>query len=297
MLAGFAPTQRPQLFLFMTHPHPETQPLVGPRRWRVEAVDWQRIDRSRIAHNETLFYLLSSASFIESGSDLYTRNLVQHYAGSANVAEWLHQQWEPEELQHGRALALYVQAAWPEFDWQRAFDSFLAEYGPLCNMEALEENRALEMVARCVVEMGTTVYYQTLRGMSDEPLLTELLGHIRSDEVNHYKHFLAYFRQITATQPVSRLRIARALYQRLLELRSSDSDVALRHVWAHRGKLFANGAQSFDEISSRIYHTVNQRLPIEQAVRMLMKPLAMPHRIERLLEPPAIWAARRVLAN
>lgn len=300
MLAGFVFSlcRFQAAFVIMANtPDTQAASAPAPRRWQVDNIDWQRIDHSRIAQDENLFYLLTSASYIESGSDLYTRNLVQHYDGNTEVAQWLNQQWEPEELQHGRALALYVQAAWPSFDWQSGFEGFLAEYGPLCNMEALEEDRALEMVARCVVEMGTTTYYHTLRELSAEPLLTELLGHIRTDEVNHYKHFLAYFRQLNASRPVSRLRIARALYQRLLELRSSDSDVALRHVWAHKGDLFPNGAQSFEEISGRVYKLVSQRLPAEQAVRMLMKPLDLPHRLERLLEPPAVWAARRVLSS
>ena len=84
-------------------------------RWRVEEIDWNGIDHARIADDELLFYLLTSASFIESGSDLYTRNLIGHYARWPDVAQWLAAHWEQEELQHGRAFASYVQAAWPQF--------------------------------------------------------------------------------------------------------------------------------------------------------------------------------------
>lgn len=266
------------------------------RRWRVEDVDFSRIDRSRIAANEALFYLLVSASFIESGSDLYTSNLTEHYAAYPEVQAWLRRQWEREELQHGRTFELYVKAAWPEFPWQLAFEGFLAEYGRLCTVEELEPDRALEMAARCVVEMGTTTYYQTLRGLSDEPLLTELLGHVRTDEVNHYKHFLAYFKQLSAAQPVSRLRVARVLYARLVELRDSDSDVALRHVWAHKGALFPQGAQRFEDIRDRVFALVSTQLPADQAVRMLLKPLQLPHRVEKWIEPPLAALARRVIA-
>lgn len=267
------------------------------RRWRVEDVGYDRIDHGLIASREDLFYLLASASFIETGSDMYTRNLAEHYADRPEVAAWLRDQWEHEELQHGRALELYVKAAWPAFDWQAAFDSFFAEYASLCTMEALEPNRTLEMVARCVVETGTTTYYQTLRDLSPEPVLTQLLGHIRADEVGHFKHFLAYFKQMRAERPVSRARVARVLYIRLQELRESDSDVALRHVWTHKGGLFADGASSFDEISQRIYKLVSSRLPADQAVRMLLKPLMLPHRLEKWLEAPLSRLARRVVAT
>ena len=276
---------------------PHTAPATSHApRWRVDEVDWSRIDQRRIAGHEELFYLLVSASFIESGSDLYTSNLAAHYADHPEVAAWLQAQWEHEELQHGRAFELYVKAAWPDFPWQMAFEGFIAEYGPLCSMDELEPNRALELAARCVVEMGTTTYYQTLRSLSTEPLLTELLGHIRADEVNHYKHFLAYFKLLNGQRPVGRARVARVLYKRLLELRESDSDVALRHVWAHKGGMFPEGAKSFEEISQRIYRLVSSSLPAEQAVRMLLKPLQLPHRLEKWLEPPFARLARRVMA-
>ena len=265
-------------------------------RWRVQDLDWGAIDRGAIAQREDLFYLLVGASFIESGSDLYTRNLSDHYADHPEVAAWLRQHWEDEELQHGHAFASYVQAVWPEFPWQRAFESFIAEYGPLCTMEELEPNRALELAARCVVETGTTTYYQTLRELSGEPVLTQMLGYIRADEVSHYKHFLAYFKQLHAAAPVSRLRVARVVYRRLVELRESDSDVALRHVWAHKGALFADGAARFEDVTQRLYHLVSTRLPAEQAVRMLLKPLLLPHRLEKWIEPPLVRLARRVLA-
>lgn len=271
-------------------------PRRDARRWRVEDIAYGEIDRSLIQPREELFYLLASASFIETGSDMYTRNLAAHCAAHPEVAAWLRGQWEHEELQHGRALELYVRAAWPGFDWQAAFDGFFAEYAGLCTLEALEPERALEMVARCVVETGTTTYYQTLRDLSPEPVLTGLLGRIRADEVGHFKHFLAYFRQLRADRPVSRARVAWVLYTRLQELRQSDSDVALRHVWAHRGVLFADGAASFEAISQRIYRLVGSRLPAEQAVRMLLKPLGLPHWMEQRLEAPLSRLARRVIA-
>ena len=124
-----------------------------------------------------------------------------------------------------------------------------------------------------------------------------MLGRIRADEVSHYKHFLAYFKQLHAAQPASRLRVARVVYRRLLELRESDADVALRHVWAHKGRMFADGAKSFDEISQRVCQLVSSRLPADQAVRMLLKPLMLPRKLESWIERPLASLARRVVAS
>src|SRR5690349_24494083 len=70
--------------------------------WTLESLDLSGIDRSRVRHNEELFFLLCSSSFVESGSDLYTHNLVAHFNGDEELQTWLSQHWEHEELQHGR---------------------------------------------------------------------------------------------------------------------------------------------------------------------------------------------------
>ena len=269
---------------------------VRDAHWSIDDLDFDGVQHDRIANNEDLFFLLIAASFIETGSDTYAANLGEHYADYPGIGGWLRDQWEHEELQHGTALRRYVEAVWTEFPWQQAYDSFFAEYSQLCTMEELYPDRRLEMVARCVVEMGTTTYYQTLRGMSDEPVLYQLLSNIRNDEVGHYKHFLQYFKQLQDEHPVGRLRIAGALYGRLKELRESDSDVALRHVWAHKGRYFAQSNQSFADVAQRLYRLVSARLPADLAVRMLLKPMLLPARVESFLRTPITRIATRVMS-
>lgn len=274
----------------------ETHRAAGSAHWRVEDLDFSRIDRQAIEHSEDMFFLLMSASFIETGSDTYATNLAEHYAAYPEISAWLKDHWEAEELQHGRALRAYVEAVWPRFPWQQAYDSFFGEYSKLCTVEELYPDQRLEMVARCVVETGTTAYYHTLRELSDEPVLTELLGHIRNDEVSHYKHFLKYFKELQQEAPVGRARIAGALYGRLKELRESDSDVALRHVWAHKGDYFADSATRFEDMAQRIYELVSRRLPADLAVRMLLKPMLLPPRVEGLVRTPISKLATRVMS-
>ena len=276
--------------------HSTTPSRKGSAHWRIEDIDFSAIDRSAIEHNQDLFFLLMSASFIETGSDTYAANQAEHYAAWPEIAVWLKDQWESEELQHGRALRAYVEAVWPEFPWQQAYDSFFAEYSQLCTMEELYPDPRLEMVARCVVETGTTAYYHTLRELSDEPVLSELLGNIRNDEVNHFKHFLKYFKELQQQSPVGRTRIAKALYGRLKELRESDSDIALRHVWAHKGRYFADGSTRFEDMAQRIYELVSRRLPADLAVRMLLKPMLLPTRVEGLIRTPISKLATRIMA-
>ena len=48
--------------------------------WSIKEIGYDSIDVARVRENRTLFYLVTSASFVESGSDLYAGNLAQYYA-------------------------------------------------------------------------------------------------------------------------------------------------------------------------------------------------------------------------
>jgi hypothetical protein len=45
------------------------------------------------------------------------------------------------------------------------------------------------MIARCVVESGTSSYYTAIKDATDEPVLKEIAGRIAADEFRHYKLF------------------------------------------------------------------------------------------------------------
>ena len=270
-----------------------TQPRM---RWCMKDISYEHIDRSLIEGDEDLFYLLMSASFIETGSDTYAANLGEHYAGYPEIQHWLQGEWEHEELQHGAALRRYVETVWPSFPWQEAYDSFFAEYSQLCTVEELFSDRRLEMVARCVVETGTTAYYHTLRELSHEPVLTQLLSQIRNDEIGHFKYFLAGFKSLQQQAPVGRMRIAGTLYSRLKELRDSDSDVALRHVFAHKGELFSQPQREFTDVAKRVYRLISTGLPADLAVHMLLKPLLLSAKAEAWLRTPISKFACKVMA-
>src|SRR5437660_1329101 len=150
--------------------------------WSIEDIPYETLARASVRDDRRLFDIVASASFIEITSDLYTRNLVEFFASDREVAEWLEQHWQREELQHGAALRKYVETAWPDFDWEAAYRIFLADYGPTCTVERLAGTRALEMASRCVIETGTATFYRALSNLSREPVLKRLAGEISADE-------------------------------------------------------------------------------------------------------------------
>lgn len=263
--------------------------------WTLDSIDFSRIDAQRMRANDDLMCLLCVSSFIESGSDLYTRNLVIHYQGDEEVQTWLADHWEPEELQHGRALRTYVEQVWPDFDWETTFNSFIEEYAAVCKPELLEPSRCLEMAARCVVEMGTATLYRAIHEHTDEPVLKDLTRRIKSDEVRHYSYFYRYFRKYQQKKYHGRIQVLRTLVHRLREIGNEDGDIAMHHVFAARHPEYLVDKAAFRKASDRIYHFVRAHLAPEMAVKMLIKPLDLPPRIHSGLQPPLTWAARHLI--
>ena len=268
-------------------------PSSRPGSWLNE-LDFSAIDIKLVRPQDKLFLLVCASSFIESGSDIYSRNLANYFADDDEVRSWLRQQWEPEELQHGRALRAYVAHVWPEFDWEHAYQEFFAEYSTLFTSDHPEPTRGQEMAGRCFVEMGTTAYYQALAAAFDEPVLRDLAWRIRADEVRHYKHFYAYFLKYRERERLDRLHVAATLVRRVLDMRRNDAGVALRHV-AARGLGLRTSAGADKQLIAAAIDAVRLNFPADLAVRMALKPLRMTPALQRGIEGPLAMLTRRLI--
>jgi len=267
---------------------------VARRHWSLDDIPWRLIRRDAVAQTEGFFYLVAAASLMESATDLYTENLIEYFADDEEVTSWLEKYWLPEELQHGEALRRYVQIAWPEFDWEPARRRFVEEFRPFCDT-ALELTRSLEMASRCVVETGTASYYRTLSRASPDPVLALLTRHIAGDEVRHYKHFFRYFQKYRDVEAPRRAAILPALWRRLKMTGGDDSFIVLKHVHAahHPGELFDIGV--YRRVRRECRQLVRNHFPHQMSVQMLLKPLGLGPRTQRLTLPVATAVARRVV--
>ncbi|AMR78770.1 ferritin-like domain-containing protein [Cupriavidus nantongensis] len=267
------------------------------RPWSVSDIRYEAIDVARVRGDRDLFYLLVSASFIESGSDTYAGNLATYYARVPEAAGWLSEHWEAEELQHGLALRRYVEHVWPEFDWERGYARFFDEYSQTCSIDQFEPTEALEMAARCVVETGTAAYYRALEQASDEPVLRDLTRRISNDEVRHYKHFFHFFNRFAEAEGLGRLRVLRALARRLLEIKNEDAAIALRNVLR-----MERGVESVPEaevraLNTRVSGVIRRNIPIEMTVKMLLRPLHLHRGVERAVRAPLVAMVSRVILH
>ena len=254
--------------------------------WKIADLDFSTIDLAQVALDENLFYLVTSASFIESGSSLYTQNLVEYYRDEPEIEDWLRNQWEVEELQHGQALRAYVNYVWPEFDWETGYRHFFKEYSDHCKVELLAPTKGLEMVAHCAVEASTAALYRALSRCTTEPILKEMASLIGRDEVSHYKYFYRYFRRFRKEEGLRRHRIFWTLCHRMLEIKNQDTSCALRHVVQIKSPSHANDAAYIKNISKKMNEMVRRHLSADMTIKMVIRPLDLPPMIESMVTYP-----------
>jgi rubrerythrin len=263
----------------------------GHRAWRLEDIAFDKIDKASVRDDEFLFLTLASASFVEILAEKYGENLIDRFRGDADITGWLGDFWQREEAQHGQAIKMYVQTVWPEFDWEKAYRAFLEEYVSLCTVERLEPDKALELIARCVVETGTSSFYRALRHYAHEPVLRQLIGHIKADEIAHYTRFRLHFNAYNAVACHGVGAVIAAIWRRLMSIRGEDAYIAFKHVYTGR-----HPDQPFREKDWRSFNRSVKRLarrhyPYSMAVKMLIKPIPLHGSIKRLLKWPLLGLA------
>src|SRR5262249_46627107 len=132
-------------------------------------IPWQRFDRSKL--DPELVRIVKAASLVEHNGAAYAQHLCLIFADEPEFQKTA-RRWGEEETQHGVALARWAKLADPEFDFAAAFarfqDGFQVDFD--CD-RSRRGSRAGEMVARCVVEIGTSSYYSALREAAAEPVL------------------------------------------------------------------------------------------------------------------------------
>lgn len=263
----------------------------GRQGWRLDDIDFDTVDVASVRDDEFLFFVLACASFVEILSGTYSANLIELFRGNTEITNWLTEFWQQEEVQHGRAFKAYVQKVWPEFDWERAHGVFRTQYSKLCTVEQLERHLALELVARCVVETGTTTFYRALQDYVREPVLRQLIGHIRTDEAAHYTHFRRYFMAYNAVERHGVGAVVATIWRRLREIRGEDAYIAFKHVYAARYPSRPFLESDWHHYNRTVKRHARRHYPHLMAVRMLVKPIPIFEPLKRILQWPLLGLA------
>jgi hypothetical protein len=156
-------------------------------RWTLDDIPWDLFDRNKL--DLDIVRIVKAASLVEYNGAAYAHHLCRIFHDDPDFQQNACR-WGEEEIQHGKALARWAAMADPEYDFDTAFQRFQAGYQVDFDLDVSRRgSRSGEMIARCMVEVGTSSYYTALRDAVDEPVLKEICCNIAADEIRHYKLF------------------------------------------------------------------------------------------------------------
>lgn len=197
--------------------------------WTLEDIPWDEFDPARV--DPDIVPLVKAASMVEYNSGDYRIYLHNVFHDDARIRTAV-DGWADEEVQHGVALARWAKLADPHFDFEASFARFLEGYRlPLDADASVRGTRTGELIARCMVETGTSSYYSALAAATEEPVLKAICERIADDEVAHYWLFHTYMTRYLVREELGVWRRLSVALARIAE--SEDDELAYAYYAAN----------------------------------------------------------------
>ena len=179
------------------------------KHWSLDDVAWHQFQPGQI--DPDIVPLVKAAAMVERNGTDYAIYLGRVFLDDPDF-RIASDNWAVEEVQHGDALGRWATLADPGWDFEHAFARYRAGYKlPLDADASIRGSRTGELIARCMVETGTSSYYTALAEATHEPVLQQVCRLIAADEYRHFKLFYDHMKRYLAREKLgvlSRLRIA-----------------------------------------------------------------------------------------
>ncbi|GER05814.1 hypothetical protein GCM10007972_05830 [Iodidimonas muriae] len=240
------------------------------QKWTLESIDWDQFDATKLS--PTLLAVVKAAALVEANSADYVTylcNVFSHDEAFKDAAR----QWGVEEAQHGAALGRWAEIADPSFSFEESLALFRKGYSlPLGAEQSVRGSHAGELIARCVVESGTSSFYSAIRDASEEPVLKEVCRRIAIDEFFHYQLFQKHLQRYKSGDKLSlweRLKVAIGRVQ-------EAEDDELSYAWFAANVLPKNPDAVYNTGDNATAYwrgamSLYQRPHIENAARMILR--------------------------
>jgi rubrerythrin len=197
--------------------------------WTLNDIRWDRFDRGKL--DPEIVRIVKAASLVEYNGDAYAHHLCRVFDDDPGF-QAIARRWGEEEVQHGRALGQWAELADPEFDFPAAFARFQQGFQIDFDRDTSRRgSRSGEMIARCIVETGTSSYYTALREAAEEQVLKQICRHIAADELRHYKLFYRNLGRCLERERIGFWRRLRVAAGRIAE--SEDDELAYAYYAAN----------------------------------------------------------------
>jgi hypothetical protein len=268
--------------------------MAGIVGWTLDDIAWAGFEPAAI--DPRLVPIVKAASLVELNGVAYARHLCRIFADDPEFQAAV-RRWGEEEVQHGRALGRWAALADPGFDLAAAFDRFRAGYRVDFDRAASRRGSpAGELVARCMVEVGTSTYYTALRDGTREPVLQQICGNIAADEVRHYRLFRRRLERCLETERLGSWRRLMIALWRIAE--TGDDELAYAYYAANEPVRPYDRRRCRRAYARRAYGFVREP-HVARAVAMICRAVGVsPHRrLAHAAEGLALAVVRRRAAR
>jgi rubrerythrin len=197
--------------------------------WEITDLPWDRFEAGKL--DPDTLKVIKAAALVEHGGDKYAHYLCNVFSDDPDFQQAA-KDWAVEEVRHGEALGRYAETADPSFDFRAALVRYNAGYG--FNLEAEQSvrgSRSGELIARCIVETGTSSYYTAIADATEEPVLKTICRHIAADELRHYKLFYTHLKRYLKREALTRFDRMRIVFGRMRE--SEDDELCYAYYAAN----------------------------------------------------------------
>ena len=241
--------------------------------WSLDDIPWDRFDPSKV--DPEMLRIVKAAAMVEYNGGIYADYLCSVFKDDPQFQN-ASQRWAFEEVQHGQALARWAQMADPDFDFDNRFAKFSERIQlPVEADSSVRGTRCGELVARCMVEVGTSSYYSALREATDEPVLQMICEKIAKDEIRHYKFFYTHMERYRDIENFGKFRRLWVGLGRIGE--SEDDELAYAYYAANNNGEAYNRKRCIRAYMSRAYGFYEIR-HVERAITLIFKAVGFsPH--------------------
>jgi len=255
----------------------------------MDDIAWDQFDPAKV--DPDIAKLVRAAAMVERNAPDYTtylRNVFADDPAFCQAADY----WAEEEIQHGDALGRWGEIATQGWDYPAAFARYREGYKiNLATETSIRGSRTGELIARCMVEIGTSSYYTALADATTEPVLNQICRLIAADEYRHFKLFYDHMRRYLARENLNLWQRFKTAIGRVGE--SEDDELAYAFYCGNEPE-----SQVYDHTRcssaylGRALHFYQPR-HIERATGMLLKTIGLPPRGR--LSAAFTWLSWKVL--
>jgi hypothetical protein len=238
--------------------------------WKIEDMPWDKLNPALV--DADLLKVIKAAALVEYAAETYADYLCKVFADDAAFCA-IARAWAVEEVQHGKVLGLWAEKIDPSWTLETAMEKFRAGYMPEHfkndDTHSVRGSRTGEMIARCMVETGTSSYYSAIGASVDEPVLKEICAKIAGDEFRHYKLFYDTLNIYLAKENMGKMGRLKVALSRIAE--SEDDELSYAFFAANANDNDVYDRATWNREYMRRAYGYYKKPQVERAVSMVFK--------------------------